>query len=280
MSILNTLFGGAAATPAPQSQPVQSSLAPTANPQGTTQQTAANPPANVDSNTFVPNSNTPLSDGSRNGMPNDNTSNHPANPLSNFADLWNTPEPTNKTPVADPTRISFGLDPAKLSEQIGKMDFRGAFDPAMIQKAQGGDAAALSALLNRASQVGFEKAITASTQMVEQSVNRALGAMQDRIPSTITNQLTASQIRADNPLMNDPAAGPVLDAIATQLRTKNPGKSADEIKGMVNTFLDGLTNAHATATGKTVSSPDQNSNRRPGPMARQDTDWSMFFNGN
>ena len=145
MTILDRLFGNQAPA-APDATP----------PAGTVQQNKTPSGDSAQQNPTVPNSNTPASDGSHPAFPAQDTSDSSKSTTANFADLWKAPEPTNKTPAADPTVLNLGLDPTKLAARVKQMDFSSAFDPALITKEQQGDASAMSQLLNTAIRTGFE----------------------------------------------------------------------------------------------------------------------------
>ena len=168
-------------------------------------------------------------------------------PLDTFSEIWKT-DPNAKDPNAP---FSFNVDPNKLMEAAGKIDFAKVVGPETLAKiaAGGTDAAAAFAdALNKVTQQSFAQSALASSKMVEQAVAQTRSQMESQIPGMIKKQSLSDSLRDDNPAFNHPAASPVIAALETSLQTKYPNATVTELRDMAKNYFVALGDAFVPKT--------------------------------
>lgn len=248
--IMSLFKGGANPTPAP---------APTNNPSG-----AANPgqplPGVDPNNPTVPSGTpapTPANPPAQTPAP------APASPFDGLQDIWQTPaNPTPEEPIIP------NVDPAKLMEAAGKVDFTKSITPEILQKIQAGGEGASQAFLtamNSVAQTAFAHSAMATTKIVEQSLGRQAEKFNKDLPSQIRKLSANESLLAENPLLSNPAVQPLVVALQEQLVRKNPQATAGEIQTQINNYFGAL--------GKAFN-PDKPAASQSG---KKEEDWSAFF---
>lgn len=194
--------------------------------------------------------------------------------LDKLAALWNTPTtPDGKpaTPPADPlSQPVFTLDPAKVQESINKIDFAATIPAEVIQKAQSGDAGAFLEALN----IGIRNAVSTMTVNTGNMVNQAMLANNQRVTSALPGAIKATQLNQmqdENPVLNHPAAQPLVAALKQMAFQRNPNASPQEVHQQVSQYFSGL------ATAIVENSPDQVKARQAATKSSKDTDFSLFM---
>lgn len=196
-----------------------------------------------------------------NGNPNPVDPSVPISPLDQYKEIWNTPVPKDGQQPVDPFATPLlSTDPTKLQEAARKMNFAQGIDPALLQKATSGDSQALLQAINQASQNAFLAASTLTTQVTEGAVT----ANNKRVDSVLENKFKeylVQQQRSENPVLQHPAAAPMLDLAKKQLMQAHPDKSPTEIHKMAEGFLSDFAstitgNAKQQDAGKTSGLPD------------------------
>ncbi len=194
------------------------------------------------------------------------TGNEPVKtPLDEFSTLWETPK-DSQTPNAP---FSFNIDPAKMQEAVGKIDFTKVISPDTLAKITAGGADAAPAFmdaLNKTVQASFMQSSLAASKMVEAAVAKTRESMEANIPSLIKNQSLNESLRTSNPAFNHPAAAPVISALQTQLQIKNPTASVSELKTMAEDYFLSLGEAF------NPKKPDAAET-----AASKETDWTKFL---
>lgn len=225
-------FGIFGQSPAPAPAPAPAAAptpAPAPGPAGpASQQTSpANPGATPAGISAVP-------DGGKQGL------DQPAT-LDSFKDLFavkpvdpNAPkQPTLSDPLLGP------IDPAKFQETVKQANFTAGLDPAMAQKALGGDTQALMDLINGAAQNAFTAAATMSHNLSESAARTA--AL--RLDQGLDGRIRSNAIRSytpENPVLQHPAVAPVLGAIKAQIANQNPQLSAAEVATQAEKYFLGM----------------------------------------
>lgn len=157
------------------------------------------------------------------------TGNQPQNnPLDDFKDLF-TIDPKaepKKNPLAEKL---FNLDPKKLSDSAGKMNFVASIPKELLQKAAAGnDPDALAAVINHAGQTSFQVVTNMFIGMMEQGFSKNNGRF-DSVLSDRFRDFSIRSSRPENTVLNHPAVQPIVEALKTQFASKHPDLSAAEI---------------------------------------------------
>jgi hypothetical protein len=151
-------------------------------------------------------------------------------PLEGLRQLWQTPATPSGNPGA-PAPL-FAVDQGKLAEAVKGTNFAAGIPKETLEKALAGDATALAAAINAASQNAFHAAVLAVPGMVEPAVKTATQAVRAEVPSLFRN-LQLQNTRSENSVLNDPAISPVVEALKSQAAAHNPTATPQEIMALV-----------------------------------------------
>lgn len=165
--------------------------------------------------------------------------------LDAFAELLKPKQDPNAKAMpglADP--ILAPLDPVKLQQSVANTNFAASIDPQVLQKAASGDAQALMEAINTASRDAFLTATQLSHQLSEHASREAA----TRLDGSLDRRIRSHQIRTqniDNPVLQHPAAAPLVNAVKAQIAAANPSMPATEVTRKAEeyflTFADQLT---------------------------------------
>lgn len=190
-------------------------------------------------------------------------------PLEEFKDIWQTPA---IDPNAPKDEGLFGqIDPKKLMEAAGRVDFSKSLTPEHFKKISEGGEGAMQAFADSLNQVArqvYAQSAFATTKIVEQAVAKAESRFADKVPSLVKKHQVSDSLRSENPVFSNPAVQPLVSAIESQLTMKHPNATASEISDMAKKYL-GTVFAEVQPKQKEV--PASN-----GANGRSD-DWSKFF---
>lgn len=244
MSIMQNIFGafgatGQAAPAVPQQQVTPGNL-----PAGSGQVDPANP--TVPAGTVA-------------------TSQEPASPLADFADLWKPVEGAN-----EPAAMFGNVDPQKLMEAAKKTDFSKAITQDQMQAiAAGGQGAveAMAAAMNNVAQTVYANSAMATTKIVEQALAKAQEGYNAKLPGIIKQHTVSDTLRSENPVFSNPAVQPFIAAMEAQLAVKHPNATASELTGMAKQYLEGVGTLFSP---KAAPTPEEKAKAG-------EPDWSKFF---
>lgn len=180
--------------------------------------------------------------------------------LDQFKDLWADPQSSN----GNAPQPIVNLDPTKLMESVGKMDFSKAIAPEQLQAiAQGGEGAmqAFAAAMNKVAQTVYAQNAMATSKIVEQALSKSKDSFLGELPLHIKQQQVADTLRTENPAFNHPAAAPIMGALQQQLAVKFPNATATELAGLAKSYLENFANAavgqNPQQTQQSASQPDE-----------------------
>jgi len=194
----------------------------------------------------------------------DPTPKEPESPLDKFKDLW---EPV--TTKADDTNTPEQLDPSKLQELVSKADFTKGINPEhMAAIVQGGEGAveAFAQSMNEVARQVLVQATLASNKMTEQAVARATEAMNAKFPELVKNLSLSDSLATSNPIFQNPAIKPVIEATKSMLVQKYPNASNQDISKMVVDYV--------SAMGETFAPKQQSQSQQ---AAQDSVDWDKFL---
>lgn len=158
-------------------------------------------------------------------------------PLEEFKDIWQTPAQGD---AATQEGLFGQIDPKKLMEAAGRVDFAKSLNPETLKKvAAGGDDAmqAFAESLNQVARQVYAQSAFATTKIVEQAVAKAEGRFADKVPSLVKKHQVSDNLRSENPVFNNPAVQPLVSAIESQLTVKYPNATAGELSDMAKKYL-------------------------------------------
>lgn len=187
-----------------------------------------------------------------------------ASPLDEFKELWHTDKDSETpNPFAEPL---FKVDATKLQEATGKMDFTKSVSPEVLQKALSGDATALQEALNKSNQAVFLQAANMMTGLIESAMKQNNGRMEQALPSKLKDyQLRNTPI--NNPVLQNPAVQPLVDALKFQISAKHPDMSPADVAAKAEAFM-----VHVSDSFQTEKTSKTEQKQKAGEM-----DWSSFL---
>jgi hypothetical protein len=259
-SVMQSLFGGASSTPAPQQQTNQN--VPTGNP---------NPgqplPGTMANQTMAPNGMVPSANPTQQPAPGSVVEQKEVSPLDGFTDIWQTstnPDPNAIEPIFQK------LDPNKVMESARKVDFSRAITPEQLQSIAGGGEGAVKAFaaaMNSVAQTVYAQNAMATSKIVEQALEKQQTANDARMPSLVKKFSANESLMAENPLLSNPAIQPLVGALQEQLIRKNPNATAAAIQQQVNDYFAAL---GTTFGPKPKETPQQKADKNA-------FDWDKFL---
>lgn len=178
--------------------------------------------------------------------------------LDQFKDLFTPPtaEQLATQGKFDPSTLFAGMDAAKVTEAVGKMQFAGQITEEQMQAIQNGGAGAIQTLhqlLNSTSQATMAQAMLANAEMIKQAMGQVGTTLDTRINAVSRQQQIRSAVHADNALLSNPAIQPMVDALTQSMALKNPQATPQQIKDSVATYITQMSavfNPQGSAAGK------------------------------
>jgi hypothetical protein len=160
--------------------------------------------------------------------------------LDQFTGLWETPKDDKGQPIVQQDPLEgpiINLDPVKLKEAAGKINFAQGIDPETLQKAMSGqDPAAFMQVLNTVAQNSFHTAVTVTTKAAEEATQRSLQRMEAALPDRIRTQQIRQQ-QPTNPALSHPAVAPVMEGLKMTIAARNPHLSPERVANMAENYF-------------------------------------------
>ena len=165
----------------------------------------------------------------------------PLEGMDQFTDLWKPAE----SPAGGVPNGMFNVDPAKLMEAAGRMDFSKAVAPEQLQAISAGGPEAMQAFaqaMNKVAQTVYAQNAMATTKIVEQALKQSKDSFMGELPQHIKRQQVSDTLRTENPAFSHPAAAPILGALEQQMAVKYPNATASELASMSRQYLENFSN--------------------------------------
>lgn len=182
----------------------------------------------------------------------------PAEPLSTFTKLWETPAPVEG---AQQPLSGLKVDSTKLMEAARRMDFSSTITPEMkaaIAAGGEGAVAAMVAAMQTVGQDAFGQAALVSTQLIDRAVESHNKNLELRLPDLIKKHAVSESLAKEIPALSSPAAAPLIESLKSQLQVKHPTATAAEItelaKQYVSEFAKAVTPAPVVSASETAAS--------------------------
>lgn len=191
-------------------------------------------------------------------------------PLDAFKEMWQT-TPENQAQNADPFASPlFNMEPGKVDEAINQIDFVKQMDPALVQRAMSGqDPQAFMELINGTARKALATAVQLSTATAEQAGQKIGQRFNTALPARFKD-LQIQSLAPTNPLLSNPAAAPMLDAVRQRLKVQNPDWTPAQISQKAEDYFS------AFAQELQNSDPAKAAERKQQAAATQETDWDQW----
>ena len=152
-------------------------------------------------------------------------------PMDEYSKLWEN-DPT-KTSAPAPL---FDIDPTKFAEAVKTADFTKMLPPDLMAKALAGDAVALSAAMNGVAQQVFSHQTMATTQLIEQALNKRDAVLRDSMPDMVRKARVSDNL-SELPIYKHEATRPLIAALEMQLSQKFPQANAAQITEQAQRYI-------------------------------------------
>ena len=188
----------------------------------------------------------------------------PNSPLDEFKELWqNTPKDSENTPN-QPVPLSADA----VQKAVAKTNFSQAINAETMAAITAGGEGATEAFANAMNQVAQQVMVQATmvgSKLTEKTVADAMAAQAASLPELVRSQQVTSHLADTNPLFNDPAVKPVIEATQARLQLKYPTATPAQITEMTQNFI--TTMGEAFAPQAVVNGGDE-----------AGTDWDAYMN--
>lgn len=179
----------------------------------------------------------------------------PASPLDQYKTLWEN-DPT-KPPLEG--EAPKPLTPEQVSAAMAKTDFSSNMDTNLLAAISAGGEeaqAALPQLLNAMAQQVMTQSTLVNNKLTERAVNAAVDRQKLTIPALLRQQQATDHLKNTNPLFDNPAIKPVMEAARDQLLLKHPNATTAEITEMTHNFVTTLGESFAPKPEVTKTADD------------------------
>jgi len=189
--------------------------------------------------------------------------NIPQSPLAEFESLWDTVPSDDKNAPAEPAPLTA----ASIEKAMANTDFSTSITADQMAAIQAGGedatAAFAQAMNNVAKQVMVQSTLV-NNKLNEQAIAKAVAQNEATLPTRLRNQASADHLKTANPMYDNPAIKPVVEATHQQLLQKYPNETNEQISARVDKFMSAMSEQFAPASLEEAN-------------ATQDTDWNEFL---
>jgi hypothetical protein len=193
-------------------------------------------------------------------------------PLGKYENLWQPPTKEEQEATSQQTPANIGVDPAKLLEAAGKVDFTKVLNQEALAKVAAGGEGAVAALveiMQKSNQTVYGQSMVAANRMVEEAVKVAEQRFAAQVPQLVKKQAASETLFSENPAFQNPAIQPIVAALQSQLQEKYPKATTKELNNMAKEMLEGsaklfMGNQSQSSTQETKGAP-------------KEEDWSMYL---
>jgi hypothetical protein len=162
-------------------------------------------------------------------------------PLAQFKDLWETaPVDPNKK---DEPAAYVPPTAEEIQKAVGKVDFTKNFTSEQLAAVTAGGEegqAALLQLLNTVGQQSLAHSTGISTKLNEQAMSAAIAEQVAKIPALVRAQSVQAHAKDTNPLFDNPAIQPFIQASQEQLQIKFPNDTPAQITEKVQAYITAM----------------------------------------
>jgi hypothetical protein len=223
----------------------------------------------TDANGVVP-PNTDINDPNKNNAPADGGN---KSPMAEFHDLF-------KVPVVDPknppkrSALDFDIDPQKMMEAAGKVDFASAIPAELLAKIKAGGEDAVTAnilAMNIIAQKTYGQAAVAAAAITKESMKAARAEFASEIPAMLKALNLDAGLRDKNPLFEDPAVAPIIEGLKANILEKHPNATPQQLQSMAENYVEKFANSFSK---KPTAPKGKTGSRQAG---EPDDDWETFL---
>src|SRR6266571_3733665 len=197
-------------------------------------------------------------------------------PMLDFSKLWeNEPIDPKNPPQPEETNFLPKIDPAKLGEIVGKMDFSKYATPEELTAITAGGEGATKAhfsVLNKTLRQALLTSFNVSHKLVESGLTNAEGRFLRKVPGHVKDIIVESDLTAGDPIMSNPAFAPIIESTRQRFQEKFPKATPAQISNAVKKYIQ---NFVETATKKSATVETDNATKLN--KGATDADWEKWI---
>lgn len=200
-----------------------------------------------------------------------------SDPLTDFSGLWENDLEDPKNPKPEKSPVVPQIDPAKLTEMVGKIDFTKNITPEQSTAIiAGGEAgfAAMKEILNGAVRQAFLTSFQTQHKMLSTSLDNARSSFLDEVPSHVKNVMIENSLTSSNAIMKNPAYAPLVEMTRQRFQDKYKKATPAQIETAVNKYFDDMT---AESTKAKTEKTGEIDNRGKLAKGSPDADWETWL---
>lgn len=183
------------------------------------------------------------------------------------------PLPEGQTQQELPSIVTqYNFTPEQLSEVTNKIDYSSYFTPEVKQSIMSGGDAAVQATVdinNAIARDMFAKNLVSTAKLMEHYSTQAQTKLDAMMAEKFKHLNTDNFVQTNNPALNAPEIKPVVDMVKSQIQTKFPNASQQEVNSMLTDYFQRVGGAFGLAPEQ------QNSNSKQAPVEQ---DWMAYAN--
>jgi hypothetical protein len=154
--------------------------------------------------------------------------------LSDFAKMFTAETP--KQEGGDAPVDLFAINQDQLAKAAGTINMNGVVSPELVTKALGGDTASFMEVINKVSQMTFMMAHQAAMSAVKPAVDAEMQSFSKKMPTKF-NEMSLDATLQSDPLMSNPALKPVVDSLRTQIMSKHPDATPQQVQKAISEYM-------------------------------------------
>lgn len=155
-----------------------------------------------------------------------------------MAEIWKAKpqeSPVSK-PVFQPT------DPAALQQAVSSINFAEVVPQELMQKATGGDGAAMMEMLNLVARAGYSASAESSKELLGQHDQIRTSQIDELIEQRFKQMMGGEAVKKVNPAFENPKYAPMLSKLQTQFQAAYPNASPEELAKHAQKFMEDFAN--------------------------------------
>lgn len=199
-------------------------------------------------------------------------------PMANLDSIWDNPVIDDKDKKPPFKGYLPDIPQDKFEEGLNKADFVRNIDPKHFAAVAGGGdgaVAAMGEIVNNLGRQVFRMSFNANSKMVKAGFDTAESRFtQDLIPGLINEHSLDNALSGASELARNPKYAPVFKSVKSQLTSKYPKATAEQIVTATNKYVDDMVADAGKSSGKSKQEPTNTQLLKNGS---KDANWDDWF---
>ena len=187
-------------------------------------------------------------------------------PLDEYSKIYDNKETPQGQQVPDVLAATIG----EFNTAAGKLDFTRGIDPALAEKALGGDPESLLLMMNNVARNAFAQSSYSSSQITKNALDTRMEGVTKSLPEMLRKQQANAGLIDNNSNLSHPAVQPIVHAVQAQIAKQFPEATAAELQAHTMKYMQSV---------GTLFNPSTEAGGNTGQLPEGDTGegWTDFF---